>query len=146
MFLSSRERRYLSLSDKDFRRVIGVKKETYDLMLAKLKDHRKGKGKKRGTPYSLNNGEKLFLALEYWREYTTYLSLGINYNVSESTAFRVVRYVEDILIKSGLFNLPGKKVLLEEGKFEVIVVDATETFVERPQTPTKLGKKNQTQA
>ncbi len=42
--------------------------------------------------------------------------------------------MERALMDSGQFRLPGKKALLEpEMEWEVILVDATETAVERPQ-------------
>jgi hypothetical protein len=41
--------------------------------------------------------------------------------------------VEDILIKSGLFRLPGKKQLSEPAyEWKVLVVDVTESPIERP--------------
>ncbi len=46
---------------------------------------------------------------------------------------RIIRKIEDILKKCDDFRLPGKKVLqMSENIFEVIVVDATETVIERP--------------
>jgi len=45
-----------------------------------------------------------------------------------------VRWGEDALIKSGVFRLLGKKKLLEGGmEFKVVLIDATETPIERPQ-------------
>jgi len=55
--------------------------------------------------------DQLLITLEYWREYRTYFLLGNSWGINESTAYRIVRKVENILIKSGLFNLPGKKAL-----------------------------------
>ncbi len=52
--------------------------------------------------------------------------------MSEPTALRIVRYVEDCLIKSNLFNLPKS---LPEGKgidWNVVIVDATEIPIQRP--------------
>ena len=52
--------------------------------------------------------------------------------MSEPTALRIVRYVEDCLIKSYLFNLPKS---LSEGKgidWNVVIVDATEIPIQRP--------------
>ncbi len=51
----------------------------------------------------------------------------------ESTAFRIIRKVEDTLMKSSRFRLPGKKKLLEsEAELKVIVIDVTESTIERP--------------
>jgi len=47
--------------------------------------------------------------------------------------------VEDALIKSGQFRLPGKRQLVRGfGKPIVVVLDVTETPIERPQPPTLL--------
>jgi hypothetical protein len=72
------------------------------------------------------------MSLEYLRQYVTFAELGFNYGVCESTAQNYVVWVEDTLIKSGKFRLPGKKALLEDSKIEVILVDVTESPVERP--------------
>lgn len=59
--------------------------------------------------------------------------------VNESTAYRIIRAVEDTLIQSGCLTLPGKKHLhAAEHEIEVIVVDVTETPVERPQKTEKV--------
>jgi hypothetical protein len=45
----------------------------------------------------------------------------------------------NILIKSGLFNLPEKKALLESNsEIEVIVVDVSEQEIERPKKKTEI--------
>ncbi|WP_180013756.1 transposase family protein, partial [Acinetobacter sp. YH16031] len=40
------------------------------------------------------------------REYRTLFHVAKSYGVSEPTASRIVRHVEDCLIRSNLFNLP----------------------------------------
>ena len=53
--------------------------------------------------------------------------------MSESTAYKTIRWVEDTLIKHPLFALPGRKELLKSDReYEVILIDATETPIERP--------------
>jgi Helix-turn-helix of DDE superfamily endonuclease len=77
--------------------------------------------------------DRLLLALEYLREYPTYFRLGQNYDVSESTAWYISRWVEDTLIKDNQFSLPSKKALLKSDvQFEVVLIDASESPVERP--------------
>jgi hypothetical protein len=51
--------------------------------------------------------------------------------VHEATAWRIVRRVEDALVRSGRFALPGKRALRVAD--EAVVVDVAETAVERPQ-------------
>ena len=87
------------------------------------------------------------LALEYWRQYVTFAELSFRYGVAESTAHDITVWVEDILVKSGKFALPGKKVLLEENEIEIVLVDVTESPVERPKKNkeyTILGRRNVT--
>ena len=43
------------------------------------------------------------------------------------------RWVETTLMHSGAFRLPGRKALLaSDMMFDVVVIDATETPIERP--------------
>jgi len=54
--------------------------------------------------------------------------------VSEPTVQRTIVKIEGALLASGDFALPGKKVLRQsELSIEVVVVDATEVTIERPQ-------------
>lgn len=47
--------------------------------------------------------------------------------------YKTVKWVEDTLVKHPDFTLPGRKELLKsEMGYEVLVIDATETPVERP--------------
>ncbi|MGQ0517003.1 hypothetical protein ACT453_41980, partial [Bacillus sp. D-CC] len=60
-------------------------------------------------------------------------SMGVIFGVSESSAHRIATWVEDVLISSGTFSLPSKKVLLEEDStIEIVWIDATEQEIERP--------------
>ena len=52
------------------------------------------------------------MSLEYWREYRTYFHIDQTWEVNESTVYRIIRKVEDELMKSGTFSLAGKKHLL----------------------------------
>jgi hypothetical protein len=77
------------------------------------------------------------------REYRTLFHIGQAYGISESVCQRTIVKIEDILVKSGLFSLPGKKALLKsDSEYEVVLADATETSIERP----KKNKKNTIQA
>jgi hypothetical protein len=73
------------------------------------------------------------MTLEYLREYRTYFHISQSYGVSESSAFKTVRWVENTLIKHPDFALPGRKALLKSDiEYDVILVDATESPIERP--------------
>ena len=122
-----------ALKDAPFKRLTGVKRATFEQMaqiLAAADSTRKAKG---GRPSKLCIEDRLLLALEYLRDYPTYLRLGQNYGVSESYACKIHRWVEDALIKDKRFSLPGRKTLLKSDmEYEVILVDASESPVERP--------------
>ena len=123
----------LEYDDVRFRRLTGIKKSTFQEMLLILTEAHRRKKAKGGRPNKLQIPEMLMMALEYLREYRTYFHIGAAYGLSESNAYETIRWVEDTLIRSGAFTLPGKKALVREARdIGVILVDATETPVERP--------------
>jgi hypothetical protein len=89
--------------------------------------------------------DQLLMALEYWREYRTYFHIGQSWGVNESTAYRIIRKIEDILVASKAFSFPGKKKLSSyDYQVEVVVVDVTESPIECPKKNIHLfysGKK-----
>ena len=71
--------------------------------------------------------------LMYYREYRTFFHISVTYGISEAQCWRIVRKLEDILIKSELFHLPGKKQLTNtDMDWEVVVIDVGESPIERP--------------
>lgn len=72
------------------------------------------------------------MTLEYLRDYPTLFRLGFDWGVDETTAGRVGRKVEGMLLESGGFRLPGKRTLGEGVSYEGIVVDV-EVAIQRPQ-------------
>jgi hypothetical protein len=101
-------------------------------MVLLVRNHDKLK-KKSGRPSKLSVENQVLMTLEYLREYRTYFHIGQSWGINESTVFRIVRKVEEILIKAKEFRLPGKKQLLKsEENPEMIVVDVTETPREKP--------------
>ncbi|WP_395143941.1 transposase family protein [Armatimonas sp.] len=125
-------------NDEDFKRLLGVRKDTYRAM---VEIHRKAlhdnkKRKNFGRPRALNPENEVLLTLTYYREYRTYLSTAQSYKVDESTAFRVIHTVEKNLIQHPDFQLPGKKVLREE-RDSALIIDVTESQIERPKKTEK---------
>ena len=72
------------------------------------------------------------MALKYWRQYVTEKELSYEFEVGEATTHDIIVWVEDTLVKSGKFSLPGKKALLDDNEIEVTLVDVTESPIERP--------------
>ena len=126
----------LEMNDDDFVRLCGFAKNTMIIMLAILREAYAAKHKRRGRHSKLDVADMLMMACKYWREYVTFFSLANEFGVAESTAHGITVWVENVLIKSGKFGLPGKKLLTGEG-LRVILVDVTESPVERP----KRGQK-----
>jgi hypothetical protein len=123
-----------SLPDELFRRKTGVKRKTFKRMVEILKDAEMEKKKLGGKPNKLTMEERLLMWLEYAREYRTYFHTGASFGVSESACFRNCVWIEDILIKSKEFSLPKRTAPLKsDNEIEVVVVDATESPIERPQ-------------
>ena len=88
--------------------------------------------KKSGRPSKLSIEDQVLMTLEYWREYRTYFHIGVRWELDETNVLRNIRKVENILIKSGLFNVGGKKKVKElNAETELLVVDVTEHSIER---------------
>jgi hypothetical protein len=85
-----------------------------------------------GKPNKLIMENRLLMTLEYLREYGTYFHISRSYGISESTCYRNIRWLEDTLIKDKKISLPGRKALLKSNiEYEVVLIDATETPIER---------------
>jgi hypothetical protein len=126
-----------------FRRLTGIKRTTFDVM-TKILHEAEGLLKAcGGKPNKLSIEDRLLMTLEYLREYRTYFHISRSYGISESACYRNIRWVEDTLIKDGTFSLPGRKALLKSDvEYEIVLIDATETPIERP----KKNKNTFTQA
>jgi hypothetical protein len=123
-----------------FRRLTGVKHQTFEKMVEILQKAYVEKKRYGGRPNKLSVADMLLMSLEYLREYRTYFHIGKSYGISESNAYQTIKWVEDTLIKDGTFSLPGRKALLKSDmEFEVVLIDATETPIERPKRGSKNG-------
>ena len=101
------------LTDEKFYRLTGVKRFTFNRMVEILKRADEQKKAKGGRKNKLSIENQLLMALEYLREYRTYFHIGNNYGISESAAYKAIKWIEDTLIKHPDFALPGKKELLK---------------------------------
>ena len=119
------------LKPSEFKRLCGVRPETFEAMMSVLRQVEADKPI--GRPSKLSLEDQLLMTLEYWREYRTYFHIGQSWRVNESTAYRIIKKTEERLIASRAFTLPGKKKLVAaDNQIEVVVVDVTETPIERP--------------
>lgn len=124
--------RYEEIKDwkeTDFKRLTGVKPKTFEKMVVVLDRELP----RFGRPSKLSRADQLLMTLMYWREYRTQFHIAGPYGVSEATVCRTINKVEEALVRSGEFRLPGKKVLQPSDTIiEVVLVDVSEQAIERP--------------
>ena len=123
------------LKEADFKRLTGVQPEAFEKMLKVIE-----KGMRDfGRPPKLSRADQLLMTLMYWREYRTEFHIAQSYGISESAVCRTIQKVEDTLVHSRKFRLPGKKALQpSDTVFEVVLVDASEQPIEHPKKA-KIG-------
>jgi hypothetical protein len=115
--------------DTDFKRLTGVRRETFEKMLAIINQELPNFGR----PPKLKRADQLLMTLMYWREYRTQFHIAGSYGVSEATVCRTIKKIEDALMRSGEFRLPGKKALQpSDTLIEIVLIDASEQPIERP--------------
>jgi hypothetical protein len=118
-----------TLKDEEFKRSTGVSRAMFEKMLAVMQKEMR----EFGRPPKLSRADQLLMTLMYWREYRTEFHIGLTYEVSEATVCRTIRRVENVLMKSGEFRLPGRKALQpNDTLIEVVLIDAREQPIERP--------------
>ena len=114
-------------SNTNIQRITGVKRATYDKVVEILRKGYAEKRRRRGRTPKLSIEDLLLATLEYLREYRTYA------HIAESNIYRGNKWVEDTLIRDGTFSLPGRKAPLKsDAEYEVILVDPTQSPIERP--------------
>lgn len=127
--------KYIALpnyTEEEFRRLTGIRHTTFKKMIVILQESENKKKLLGGKPNHLSMEDRLLMTLEYLREYRTYFHIASGYGVSESSCYRNIKWIEDTLIKHPDFALPGKKALVKSNEYGVIVIDATESPIERP--------------
>lgn len=125
------------LKDGNFKRLTGVKQNTFKSMAREVRKFNeritKRKGNNRSRPYKLSVENQVLMMLMYYREYRTQYHIGGTYGIAESNVSRIIRRTESILKRSKLFELPGKEKLKKvKIKYDVYLLDATEHPIERP--------------
>lgn len=120
------------LSATEFKRLCGVSRETFAQMIEVLRPQLERVGR-RGGQNKLSTEDQLLITLEYWREYRSQFHIGTSWGLHETTVGRMIRKVENLLIKCGKFRLPSQRALYQPGwERKVMVVDVGEMEIERP--------------
>jgi len=137
---SARVQKALAVRNQLFKRLFGVTKKPFYRMLEVLQRAFEEPHKSGGQPPTkLQVEDRLLLTLQYYRESRTMEHLGYEYDVVVSAVHSTIEWVENVLIRDGTFSLPGKKTLIApENTPRTVVVDVTESPIERP----KKNRKN----
>ena len=121
-----------SLADSEFKRLCGVSRDTFAQMIKVLRPDLERQGK-RGGQNKLGVEDQLLVTLEYWREYRSQFHIATSWGLHETTVGRIIKKVEDILVKCGKFRLPSQRQLYQPGwEWKVMMVDVGEMEIERP--------------
>lgn len=121
------------LPDEHFRRATGLTPLLFRTLVEIVEDHLALR-KYPGRPPILSVEDQLLLTLMYYREYRTLFMIGLSYEVSEATAWQIIRKIEAILKDSLEFCSIRKERLTLENQETSYLVDATEIAIERPKT------------
>jgi len=120
------------LKEEYFKQIIGVKRATFYEMTDVLRQTYASKHQNRVRHSKLSIEEQLFMSLKYWRQYITQKELTFEFCTGEATAHDIIVWVENTLVKSAKFSLPSKKALLDNNEIETVLVDVSESPIERP--------------
>ena len=99
------------LNEEDFRRLTGIKRQTFERMIEILSIAEEKKKKLGGKPNTLGLEARLLMALSYWRESRIFFQIASAFAVSESTCYRQIRWIEEVLVKPPDLALPGRRSL-----------------------------------
>jgi Helix-turn-helix of DDE superfamily endonuclease len=127
---------YMSIySAASFKRATGIHKNVFLEIIEILNNHKQlhRKHPTSGNKPILSTEDALLMVLMYYREYRTQYHIGITYGLSESRVCEMIKEIESIIVQDARYHLPGKKKLLQsENTFEVVLIDVSESPVERP--------------
>jgi predicted DNA-binding protein YlxM (UPF0122 family) len=89
-----------------------------------------------GKPNTLSIADKLFITLQYYREYRSFEHIAADSHCNRSTIYRTIRWVEETLSADPRFQLLDKAAL-ETKESKTIAVDVTEHPIVRPKKTKK---------
>jgi len=128
------QKRIESLAEEKYLVLFGVRKATFDAMLAILLRAYEEMRKKGGRRRKLSVLDMLIITLGYYHDYRTMENIAFDYGVHKQRICEAVAWVEQTLINDGTFSLPSKRELVKSNtEIAVAIVDVTECETERPQ-------------
>ncbi|MCL2775413.1 MAG: hypothetical protein FWD71_19020 [Oscillospiraceae bacterium] len=136
-------KRIKNLKEEKYQVLFGIRKATFEAMLAILERAYKEMRKKGGKERQLSVLDMLIIMLGYYHDYRTMENIAFDYGVHKQRISEAVIWVEETLILDGTFALPPKRELKEaDTEVTIAVADVTECETERP----KKNSRNPTQA
>jgi len=100
------------LPPAEFKRYCGVQPQTFQKMVGVVSTHLNRKRHVLGRPTKLSVEDQVLMALEYWREYRTFFHLAKSWGLHESSVWRTIRRVEDILTNAERYRNRRKRFRL----------------------------------
>ena len=116
------------LKDKKFKKLVGIPRDLFDLLITTLQPHFESKGSKGGPKPKLCLEDILLMTLYFYRNYVTFFNLGIIYKLDESNVYRWVRWTEAVL----LMEFEGAIDITFLDKDSDQLIDVTECSIQRP--------------
>ncbi|WP_342252872.1 transposase family protein [Spiroplasma endosymbiont of Zeiraphera isertana] len=98
--------------DQEFYNLVGIKPQTFYKMLEILKIAESKQKYYGGRKNKIVIEERLLMTLEYWKDYSSYRVIAKRYNISHTSCIRNIFWIENILIKSGIFNRTSPRMYL----------------------------------
>jgi len=127
------EKRIAELKDEKYQVLFGVRKPTFEAMLAIVEGAYEEMRKKGGRARKLSVLDMLVIMLGYYHDYRTMENIAFDYGVHKQRVSEAIFFVEQALIKDGRFSLPSKKELVKaDTEVLVVIADVTEQETERP--------------
>lgn len=128
------KKRMANLAEEKYLVIFGVRKPTFDAMLAILERAYEEMRRKGGRKRKLSVLDMLVIMLGYYHDYRTMENIAFDYAVHKQRICEAIAWVEQVLIKDGTFSLPSKRELVKaDTEIVVVIVDVTECETERPQ-------------
>jgi len=125
--------RIANLAEEKYLVLFGVRKPTFEKMLAILDNAYKEMRKKGGRERKLSVLDMLVIMLGYYHDYRTMENIAFDYGVHKQRICEAIAWVEQVLIHDGTFALPSKRELAKDDSLiEILIIDSTECETERP--------------
>ena len=137
------KKRIAKLPEEKYQAVFGVRKPTFEAMLAILEGAYEEMRKRGGRRRKLSVLDMPVIMLGYCRDYRAMENIAFDYGVHKQRVCEAIAWAERVLVRDGAFSLPSKRELIDaETDVEVVIVDVTEHETERP----KKNRKSRTPA